>query len=338
MRYEDRTGGFKSLGEFLVAARKFCTGERLDNRLVKVMTEGVDSAGGVLVPEQSADELLMASLGDAIVRPRALVFDNLKSDTFNIPRFVETDRSSSLLGGMQFKWLEEAADKSTIVSDPKFGNLKLTMHEGVISFWVSNQLEDDANNFEKFMKWALGKALAFYEDVYYIWGNGVGQPVGIMNSGAMLAPNRTAAGLINIQDIGIIGQRLLPGSHKNAVWLINQDVIGQWVEMQSAAANAQSVINLSEMRCLGKDIIITDICSALGTSGDIILADFSHYVIGQREIVIAASRHVPNYFQKNQTFWKLWARIDGQPTLTSAITPYHGLNTVSPFVTLATSS
>ena len=335
-KYETETGGFKSLGEFLVAARKHCGGERMDNRL-KVMTEGVDSAGGVLVPPKMSEEIFHVALEEAIVRPRAIVLP-VSSDTLDIPRLVDSDRSTNIFGGVTFSWLEEVADKAAGVGDPKLGQTKLSVHEGVASCWVSNRLEDDVKNFGKFMKIAFGRAVAFYEDVYYIWGNGNGQPLGIVPSNAMVAPSRTAMVKVDISDIGLLAKRLLPGSWKNAVWLISQSVLGEWVEMQAAAANSASVLNLAEMICLGRPVIVSEKCSPMGTKGDIILADFSHYVIGDRELVISASRHVPNYWQKNMTFWKLWIRVDGRPTLEQPITPYKGADSVSAFVTLDTTS
>lgn len=331
-----KTGDFKSLGDFLVSARKFLTGELMDNR-IKVMTEGTDSAGGVLVPEQWTDEILSVVLEESIVRPRAVI-QPMESDTVNIPRLDESDRSSNLYGGITFTWLEEAASKATNAADPALAEIKLTAHEGVASCWVSNQLEDDVSKFGDYMKQILGKVVAFYEDDVFINGNGSGQPLGILNSHALISAARGAVNNINIIDMGTLSRRLLPGSWKNAVWLINQDILAQWIEMQSSAANSVSVIDLKEMKCLGAPIIVSEKCPALGTLGDIILADFSHYVIGDRELVLSASRDVPGYWQKNKTFWKLYIRVAGQPTFYSPITAYKGTYTLSAFVALTAAS
>lgn len=335
-KYDTETGGFNSLGEFLVATRKHCDGEQMDSRL-KVMTEGIDTAGGVLVPPKLADEVFHVALEEAIVRPRAIVLP-VSTDTLDIPRLVDSDRSANIFGGVTFSWLKEAADKIAGVGDPKLGQIKLSVHEGVASCWVSNRLEDDVKNFGEFIKIAFGRAVAFYEDVYYIWGNGNGQPLGIVPSGAMVVPSRTAMNKVDISDIGKMAMRFLPGSWKNAVWLISQSVLGEWVEMQAAAANSASVLNLAEMICLGRPVLVSEKCSPMGTKGDIILADFSHYVIGDRELIISASRHVPDYWQKNMTFWKLVLRVDARPTLNQSITPYKGADKLSAFVTLDTTS
>lgn len=335
-RYKEETGGYQSLGEFLVAARKHCCGEHFDSRL-KVMTEGVDSAGGVLVPPRWADEVFHIAFEEGIVRSRAVVLPT-KSDNLQIPRFVETTRATSLLGGIKFYWLKETEDKGAKAEDPSLGLMKLNAHEGVAAFYVSNALQSDVPAFEKFMKTALGRAVGFYEDAAYIWGIGVGQPLGIMPSDAMIKVTRVAVGKVDITDIGNLAERLFPASHQKAVWLINQTVLTEWVNMVAAAANVAAVVDLAKMICLGKPIIVTEKCASLGTEGDIILADFSHYVIGDRELVISASRHVPNYWQRNTTFWKLVIRVDGQPTYQQPMTPYKGAKTVSAFVTLKSTS
>ena len=69
------------------------------------------------------------------------------------------------------------------------------------------------------------------------------------------------------------------------------------------------------------------------TKGDIILADFSSHAIGLRtEISLMISPHVR--FTTDELTFRLRVRMDGQPLLSSAITPVNG-DTLSPFVTLA---
>jgi len=355
MSVDKKTGGFKSTGEFLVAVRKYCDrvhpDSRLDRLVSKTMTEGTDGGGGFTVPEQWAGEILHAALEQALVRPRATPF-KMTRDTLNVGVLVDSDRSSNIFGGITFTWIEETEDKAQYATDPVIGQLKLTAHEGIATCFVQNQLEDDYEDgnekaFEDFMRLAFGRAIAFYEDDSYIHGSGsvMGQPLGVMNSGYTVQVTRTAGNLVDVADIGNMAKRLLPGSLKNAVWLINQSVLAQWVEMQSSAANSSSVIDLATMRCLGAPIIVSEHCAALGTTGDIILADFSGYVIGDRSLEISGSRHATyssnSYgFLQNQTCWRMVLRVDGQPILTSPITPKRGASgeTLSNFVVLTTSS
>jgi len=342
------TGGFSSLGEFLVAIRRHTDGKQASGKLTtwvqKVQSESTDSAGGFLVPEQFATEIYGAVMEASIVRSRAIGHKML-SDTLNIPVLVDSDRSSSIFGGITTSWLEEAGDKTTGETDPVLGNLKLTAKELVASTYVGNNLEDDYEGgarkpFEDFIKIAFGRAIAFEEDDAFIWGNGVGQPLGIMNSSGIITPARAGIGKVDITDIGTLASRLLPGSWASAVWMISQSVLLEYVNMTASAANSQSVVNLNTMTILGRPIIVTEKCQTAATLGDIILADWKNgYVVGDRQLEIAGSRDVPSGgFLDNKTFWRIVMRVDGQPVLNAAITPRRGGSTLSHFVALTTTS
>ena len=102
-----------------------------------------------------------------------------------------------------------------------------------------------------------------------------------------------------------------------------------------------TIFDLSRRTLWGRPFIVTEKCQATGTTGDIILADFGagHYVIADREMRIAGSRHVDvgqgHYgFRNDETWWKVVLRVYGQPLLGAPITPKHGPDTVSPFVAL----
>lgn len=352
MSTDDRTGGFRSLGEFLVRVRKACTSGIQDSRLLRKtaghMEIGDDSQGGYLVPEQWAEEIYNVALEDAIVRPRATVLKTT-SDSLKVRRLIETSRTSSLFGGVTFTWLAEAGSKGGIISKPAIGELELTPHKLVGGCFVSNELEADYGKFGDFMKQAFGQAIRFIEDDSFINGTGVNQPLGIINSGFTIAVPRWNANAVGWGDIIDMSKRLLPDSWSRAVWLMNPDVLDELLDAPGIVANQVAVLDISQRTLLGHPIIITEKCYAMGTTGDIILADFGagHYVIADREMEIAASREMDylqlrlqNYehvgFVTDETFWRVVLRVDGQPLMGAPITPYRGANTVSPFVCLAT--
>lgn len=343
MSEDKRTGGFKSLGEWLVAVRKFGFGDHKDSRLKTAghMEERDDTQGGFLVPEQWADEILHAALEDAIVRPRATVI-KATSDSLKVRKFVETTRVSNLFGGISFSWVEEAASKFfTAPSKPALGELELTPHKLVGAMFVSNELEDDFGKFGEFMKLSFGQGIRFFEDDYFINGNGVGQPLGILQANCLIQVPRQVANTVDIRDLGRMARRLLPDSWNRAVWLINPEALNQIFEANAPAANVGAVIDLSTRTLFGVPFLVSEKCQELGTLGDVILADFGagHYVIADREIRIAASRHVSygqgEYgFLTDETLWKIVLRVDGQPLMTAALTPHEGADTLSPFVAL----
>ena len=348
MKYKDRTGGFGSAGEFFVTVRKWYDGTHRDGRLIFEktaghMVEGEDSQGGALVPEQWADEIYYAALEDSIVRSRATVLP-ATSDSLKVRKFVETDRSSNLFGGVTFTWTEERGDKTAAISKPALGELELVPKKLVGGCWASNELEDDYGAFGDFITLAFGQALAFTEDDAFLWGTGAGTPLGAIHAsnGSLIPVTRSGIGLLDWADIANMAQRLLPRSWETAVWLINPGAIDELLEATAPAANQATVLDLSNRKLWGIPFVPTEKCQAMGTQGDIALCDFGHghYVIADREMRIAASRHVPGStgFVTDETFWKLVLRVDGQPLMTAPITPYRGANTLSAFIVLTTTS
>ena len=85
---------------------------------------------------------------------------------------------------------------------------------------------------------------------------------------------------------------------------------------------------------LTRPVVFTEKTEKLGDKGDIILADFSQYVIGLRsEMRFDTSIHVA--FATDEILARLIERHDGQPLWDSALTLEDGTTTVSPFVALA---
>jgi len=131
-------------------------------------------------------------------------------------------------------------------------------------------------------------------------------------------------------------------SRKNAVWLINQDCEPQLNGMSIAVGTGGIPVYLPAgglsqspySTLFGRPVIPVEYCATVGDQGDIILADFTQYqAIDKGVLKTATSIHVR--FDYNETAFRFVFRFDGQPSWKSALTPYKGSNTLSPFVALA---
>jgi len=343
---DTKTGDFKSSGDFWTTARKFFVNGIRDGRIADLqkaaMAEGTDSTGGVLVPTQYAGEVYGAAKEQSIVRPRAIVLP-MESDSIDVPVLVDGTRATNIFGGVTLTGVGEGGDQYATNGGPAIGRLRLTARKFIASCFVSNELAADAQAFGPFMTQAFGGAVRFLEDDLFITGTGSGQPLGIMNSNALISVTRTSMTKVDVADIGKMAARLAPGCWQNAVWLINQSVLSEWVDLTATATNSVGVIDLSSMTCLGRPIIVSEHCAAVGTTGDILLVDLSQYLIADRPMIISSSREATyssnTYgFLQDQTCWKLTLRVDGQPIVSAPYTPKRGGSTVSPFIALSTSS
>ena len=84
----------------------------------------------------------------------------------------------------------------------------------------------------------------------------------------------------------------------------------------------------------GRPVIAVEYCATLGTLGDIMLVDLNEYLmIDKGGMESASSIHVR--FIYDETTFRFVYRVDGQPIWNSALTPFKGTNTQSPYVVLA---
>ena len=127
----------------------------------------------------------------------------------------------------------------------------------------------------------------------------------------------------------------------NFVWYINPEAVPQLLNLNSTyqylfvPAGAWS--DAPQSRLLGYPVIESEYCSALGTAGDIILADMGQYqAIQQGGVETASSIHVK--FTTDESAFRWVYRVDGAPVRSAPLTPHKGSATRSPFVTLAAAS
>ena len=196
--------------------------KKVDNEeaIIKTMTEGTDSAGGFIVPEEYRMEVQQLRLENTVIRPNGPTVFPMKTDTLNIPRIDDTDHSSTVFGGVVATWTEETGTKTE--AEPTWGNCKLSAHELAGYTRASNALiADSAIALEVFIKRAFGEAWAYFEDDAFINGTGVGQPLGILNSGCLTAVARQDTDEVFWGDIVRLWTRLLPQCRDKAVWTVS---------------------------------------------------------------------------------------------------------------------
>lgn len=358
---------FKSFGEQAFAIWKFRNsgGRDSDNRLsyldnhgqlqnldnVKAMVEGTDSTGGFLVFPQYDADIKFVALEQSIVRPNGPSIIPMKSDTLLIPRIDETSHASTVYGGFVGYWTGEGGTIQE--ANPKWGNCQLTAHK--LSFFTraSNELlADNAVGLEAFLRPRVSETLAWFEDIAFINGTGGGQPLGLLNAPCLISVTRKNTARIIPMDIYKIYSQILPASRDKFVWFLNHEVLTDLLQstvepfpMAYASTPAysatplfqKSIVDPIAKTILGRPYFLTEKMSALGDAGDIGAFDLSYYLIGERQpLTIDASTHV--YFTADYTAWRFVERIDGQPWLQSALTPYKGTATLSPFVSTTAAS
>ncbi|HKB41903.1 MAG TPA: phage major capsid protein [Gemmataceae bacterium] len=298
------------------------------------------TVGGYTVPTEFLPRLLQASAEQSIVRPRATVVP-MAARSIQVPYLdvtnVPTAGDTAFFGGLVARWAEEASALNE--TEPTFRQLELVAHELSGYSLMSNALlADNAIGLEQLLVRIFGGAIAWFEDYAFLRGDGVGKPLGVANAPAAISVARGGGpNTFVLADAGKMLGKLLPGwSPATTCWIIHPSVIAQMVQMVSAAAGVGWLDNLRDkmpMQLLGLPVCISEKLPALGTAKDVLLVDFQHYLIGDRQQVeVAYSEHFK--FTNNQGTWRFVHRVDGQPWLRGSITLSDATSTVSPYVFL----
>lgn len=313
-------------------------------RIRDAFQSDVPSDGGFLIPETLRSELLRVALESAIVRPRARI---IPMETLRVPfpSIDSTSNASSVFGGVVCYWTEEGATLTD--SSPKFGRIVLDAKKLTAYTQVPQELvADSVISFQPFISEIFPEALTFYEDIAFLKGTGVGEPVGALgtqNTAMISVAKETNQPGLSVVWENIIKAfaRMLPSSMGRAVWVASIDTFPELASMALGVGVGGSAIWLNNgvqgppMTILGRPVIFTEKApGVLGSAGDISFVDFGFYLVGDRQVMSASvSEHYR--FGNDELAFKIIERVDGRPWLNSPITPQNGGPTLSPFVNIA---
>lgn len=302
------------------------------------------SSGGFLVPEAMRSEILQLSLETSIVRSRATIIP-MPTLRVPVPAIDETTHVGSVRGGLVAYWTEEGAQLTE--TQAKFAAVALDAKKITCYGEVPNELFQDAvGAFDAWLRVALPDTISFYEDLAFLNGSGVGEPLGVLKGAGLISVTRTAANKIDWLDILAMVARLLPSSFNRAVWVASPATLPELGNLQSKVKNVAGTENVGgsaiwltdggvdrPTSILGRPLLISEKVPTLGTAGDLCLVDFSHYLVGDR---MAMSFETSAHFKFNRDLTALRAieRLDGRPWVQSAVTPANSGATLSPYVRL----
>jgi len=340
-----RTGA--AFGEFLQAIHRAKTGGGMDPRLMAAAQgsgELIGADGGFLVGMDMAAGILrkMHDLGRILSEVQRIPISG-NSNGIEINAIKEVSRATgSRWGGVQGYWVDEGTAPSA--TRPKFRKVQLKLKKIAALGYATDELLADAVALDAVFTQAFAEELTFLTEDAIIEGTGAGQPLGILNAGCKVSVAKEtgqAAATIVTTNLSKMWARLPASSKPNAAWFINVDCEPQLDELTipagTAAVEPRFVTYGPDgiLRIKGRPVIPVEYASTVGTLGDIILADFSQYALIEKGgVQQASSIHVA--FTTDETAFRAIYRVDGQPTWESALTPFKGSNTLSPFITLDT--
>lgn len=352
---ETESRKWESMGEFLQAVvRSGMPGGEVDPRLLDTRKlEGraasgassyVNSDGGFLVEKDFAGELLKRTYEKAALASRVRRIPiGANANGLKINAIDETSRvDGSRYGGVQAYWAAEAG--TVTAKRPKFRQIELNLHKLMGLCHITEELMSDAPAMGAIINDAFSSEFAFMLDSAILRGSGQGQPLGVINSNALVTVSKEsgqAAASLDIDNIFKMRSRLWAASRANSVWFINQDVEPQLHALTLGNIGtyfpAGSFAGQPYDQLYGRPVIPIEQCSTIGTVGDVCLLDLNEYLLIEKG-GFKADTSVHVRFLYDEMAFRFTYRVDGQPLWNSTLTPHKGSNTQSPFVTLETRS
>ena len=222
---------FGTLGEQLLAAYRAAmpgghTDERLSTRAASGLNESTPSDGGFLVQQDFVKELLKRTYETGILASKVKKIPiSTNANGLKINAVDEDSRANgSRWGGVQTYW-EAEADEHT-GSKPKFRQMELSLKKLTGLCYATDELLQDAAALEAVIRQAFAEEFGFKMDDAILSGSGEGEPLGILNSGALVKveKEKDQKDIITVENLIKMWNRLWSKSRANAVWYINQEI------------------------------------------------------------------------------------------------------------------
>jgi HK97 family phage major capsid protein len=325
------TAGFRSVGEYALAVRTAVAGA-VDPRLRPLAAapgspaqENTGADGGYLVPPDFRTNILAKVMGEDSLLS---LTDQQTTGGNSITMPVDETTPWQTSGGIQVYWEGEGH----LIGQSKVALQSVTVRATKVSALVpvTDELLEDANSLTAYLNRKVPDKMTYKVNDAIINGDGVGKPIGIMSSPALVTQNKEGAqtaDTIVYNNIVKMWSRMYAPLRRRAIWIMNQDLEAQLSTMVAPGntlpaymAPGGLVNGQPNGSLMGRPIFFTEAAAALGDLGDILLVDPSQYLAlikagGPKQDV---SIHL--WFDYGITAFRYSMRIGGQPWWAAAIT------------------
>lgn len=332
-----KVGGFPTAGEWLMAVKKAGQGE-MDQRLrAATHKESVGEDGGFLVPDEVAAGILKKLDGDESLMSRTNAIQvGGNSLVLNV------DENQPWNGGLQAYWMAEGA--SFTESKTNFKQATFRLQKLGVLVKATDELLDDATALASYISNAAPNAIMHQVNKAILTGNGVGKPLGILNSAFTVTQSKEAgqaADTVVAANVLNMYSRMFPASRANAAWYINPAVEAQLRNLKDGNGNYVYVSPGGQFNAspygllLGRPVIpLMGGMPAIGDLGDICFADLSYYYMIRKASGVKSATSIHLNFDKEITAFRFSLRLDGKVPFTSPVTTEYGSYSMSAFVNL----
>lgn len=335
---------FKTAQEYFVAVKNAGVyPSEMDRRLLPLkatgLNEAIPSQGGFLVPPTMASGILegMYATGSLLNQFNRIPVQG-NSMTFNA--VDETSRvAGSRWGGVTGYWMAEAGTKTA--SKPTFRQLEIKLQKVAALCVATDELLEDAAALTAWLQKTVPLELKFKVEDAIVNGDGVGKPLGVMNSAALKTiSTRVDAAEIDVVDLGNMWAGRA-SEFNDYIWLVSPRAFPQLLNLSIGNTPVflpgGSVAGLPGSTLFGRPMFETEYNAALGTVGDIILMSPAAYPMIEKSGGVQSATSIHVYFGSDESAFRFVYRVGGAPAWYTTRTEKDA-STTSPFVVLSAST
>lgn len=277
------------------------------------LSEGVDSEGGYLVPDEFENTLVSGMEEEGSIRSLAHVFTT-SNGVHKIP-VVRTKGTAN--------WIDEGGSYGD--SDDVFGQEQIDAHKVGTVIKVSEELlNDSAFDLEKYFQEEFARRIGAKEEEAFIVGDGNKKPTGILNAtgGAEIGVTAASEKAITADEIIDLYYSIKAPYRQKAVWVMNDSTVRAIRKLKDGNGNYlwQPALHEGDHETLlGKKILTSPYMPEIASGQKVVLfGDFSYYWIGDRQ-GITFKRLNERYADMGQVGFLASKRVDGKLVLPEAI-------------------
>lgn len=263
----------------------------------------------------------------------------MESPKVDIPARIDKDHTTSVTGGLTVTRRPETTQMSGSRMKTEPISLVAAGQYG-LAFVTEELLNDSPLSIASLIERGFQQEFQSETVKERLYGQGSGEFLGVMNSPCLITVARDTTTTVLYADVVLMLSRLWGATRPGTCWLYSPSVLPKlmqltlgttlyWPMWQPSAREGEPD------RLFGIPAYRTEYCAQLGTTGDIILGQWSEYLEGTyQQMQTAESIHVR--FEWNERVYRFYRRNAGAPWWKTVMTPAKQTTTLSPFVCLST--
>lgn len=337
---DDPEGGFSSLGDLALAVRAACMPGGFVNDKLRPLAAASDAAklsGGdetFGIPPAHRERIW------EVVLEQPDVFNLMQPEPTSKNSIEIVKDQSTPWGsvGIQAYWGSEGAQMTASDLETK-GSVEKLSELYVLTHATEDLLDDEPRLTDRLTN-KSGKAISYKASDAFVNGNGVGKPLGVLNSGSLVEVAKDtsqAADTISSTNLANMYSQLIES--QNGFWLCSSGVLAAIIDLNNSGqmvwtSNNEGFKLRPQGQLLGQPLYKVNHCQVIGDKGDIYFINPDGYAaFSKGGPKYAESIHL--YFDYALKSFRWIFKVAGMPYMNAAVTQANSNLSESYFITLA---